>query len=122
MAPNAQKKRSKHHAAFIDGLLRGDSVEAIARKAGVHRRTVTRWKAENAAEIEQARSHLVSDALAELRATLLSATLRLRHEVEDYENGSAGIRAALGVIGAHHDMTMMSDYGARLVALEARAV
>jgi hypothetical protein len=120
MAQNAQKKQSRHHATFLAATVRGASIEALAKEAGVHRRTVTRWVAAHQAEIAEARASLVSDALTELRAGLLSATRRLVHEVEDFDNGAAGISAARALLAAHHDLALVADYGARLDAVEKR--
>lgn len=114
------RRRNRHHAAFLEALLRGDPVEAVAKGAGVHRRTVQRWKVEHAAELDAARESLVAAALNELRAGLLSAARRLRREAEDLTNGSVGVRAALGLLSAHHDLALIQDYGTRLTALEAR--
>ena len=123
MTQNAQEKRgkqSKHHATFLAACVRGASIEAIAQEAGVHRRTVTRWVAAHQAEIAAARASIVGEALTELRAGLLSATRRLVHEVEDFDNGAAGISAARALLAAHHDLALVADYGTRLDAVEKR--
>ena len=123
MTPNAQEKRgkqSKHHATFLAATVRGASIEAIAREAGCHARTVKRWTASHQTEIAEARASLVGEALTELRAGLLSATRRLVHEVEDFDNGAAGISAARALLAAHHDLALVADYGTRLDAVERR--
>lgn len=120
MAQNGPGKQSRHHAVFLEGVLRGAPIQSIATAANVSRRTVTRWVTAHAAEIEEARGQLIEGATTELRATLLSAVRRLRAEVENPSSPALGIRAATAVISAHHDLSLLGDFAARLVALERR--
>ena len=112
--------RNRYHAVLLEALVRGRTVDEAAKAAGVCRKTVTRWKALHRGELDAARESLVTEALGELRAGLLSAARRLRVEAEDMSNGGNGIRAALGLLSSHHDLATVCDLQARIGLLEGR--
>ena len=106
----------------VQALADGESVQAAADAAGVHRRTVTRWKGEDPAFVAELR-HIQFGALERLSGLLLAQGDQVAGAVTDgLADGDMGIR--LRAAGLWLDrvpgLLALVDFEERLRTLERR--
>ena len=97
----------------IELLLRGTSVQLIAKTCGVNRRTIHRWRTEDPtfrAELERAREEVWADSIERMRI-LVSRSLDVLDEQLDDDYDRARVRAA-GMVLNHSGLRKLMQGGA----------
>ena len=120
---SAERKLSAKQETALSALLAGKSFQQAALAAGVHERTLYRWRElpEFSSELERRGRRAMQDAARQLTGSLESAVSFLRGVMSD-ESAPAGVRvrAALGLIDRQIRLVELVELEERIAALESR--
>lgn len=118
------KKLSARQARAVEALLAGRNYEQAAIAAGVHERTLYRWREEVPEferELERRGRSALQDAARQLTGSLQDAVSFLQDAMRDTDMPpSVRVRAALGLIDRQIRLVEQAEIVKRLDALEER--